>query len=85
MISLLSRGLQSGSLLDGDIVGEKQISTVSIEGVTFPLTPYYHENYRNQDATKKAIDAYNEAIRLKPDLAIAYSNRGPYQIHAWFA
>ena len=65
-----------GSLLDGDVVGEKQITTVSFEGVTFPLTPYYHETYRNQEATKKAIDAYNEAIRLKPDLAIAYSNRG---------
>ena len=65
-----------GSLLDGDVVGEKQISTVSIEGVTFPLTPYYHENYRDRDAAKCAIDAYNEAIRLNPDLAVAYSNRG---------
>ena len=65
-----------GSLLDGKVVGEKQISTVSIEGYTFPFVRYYHESYRNQDAIKKAIAAYDEAIRLKPDFAPAYSNRG---------
>ncbi len=32
--------------------------------------------YGEEDNRKEAIDAYNEAIRLKPDMAEAYNNRG---------
>ena len=36
---------------------------------------YLRQEY-GEDALEAAIDAYNESIRLKPDLAEAYNNRG---------
>ncbi len=37
---------------------------------------YRGNDFQNRDEHEKAIEAYNEAIRIKPDHAKAYSNKG---------
>ena len=43
-------------------------------GYLIQVSPDYESE--NHESIQEAISAYNEAIRLKPDYALAYNNRG---------
>ena len=70
----------AGFLYMKETIGERKFSVFSIDRVSFPLKPYYQGNYQDRDAAEKAIFAYNEAIRLKPDFAEAHNNRGSIEL-----